>query len=62
MNQLLVMPRIVSEVEEWYTFPLGIPYVSASLKEKGFNIYTLNLNHIEGSVEGILRSEIKKKI
>jgi radical SAM superfamily enzyme YgiQ (UPF0313 family) len=61
MNQLLVMPRIVDRAGEWYVFPLGIPYVSSSLKKEGFNVYTLNLNNIEGYIEDILRKEIKEK-
>lgn len=61
MNQLLVMPRFVSEVGEWYTFPLGLAYVSASLKKEGFNIHTLNLNNVEGSVKDILKHEIEEK-
>lgn len=32
MNYLLVMPRFVDTVGEWYQFPLGIPYVSSSMK------------------------------
>ncbi|GHV47003.1 hypothetical protein FACS1894204_09760 [Synergistales bacterium] len=60
MNYLMVMPRFVDRVGEWYNFPLGIPYVSASMKKAGLNLYTLNLNNEEGNVEDILRSAINE--
>lgn len=52
------MPRIVDKVGDWYYFPLGIAYVSASLKAKGFLIYTLNLNNIDGNIKNIIESRI----
>ncbi len=61
LNQLLVMPRFVDKIGEWYNFPLGIPYISSSLKKAGFNVFTLNLNNIEGSIEDILQREIEEK-
>ena len=36
------MPRLVKTVGEGYQFPLGISYISASLKQKGYNVFTLN--------------------
>lgn len=61
LNQLLVMPRFVDKIGEWYNFPLGIPYVSSSLKKEGFNLFTLNLNNVEGSIYDILKKEIREK-
>jgi len=60
MKHLLVVPRIVNKVGEWYQFPLGIAYISAVLKKEGFDVYTLNLNNEEGLVEEILRDQIKE--
>lgn len=60
LNQLIVMPRIVNQVGDWYQFPSGIAYVSASLKAAGFNVYTLNLNHKTESIKDILTEYIKK--
>lgn len=60
LNQLIVMPRIVNQVGDWYQFPLGIAYVSSSLKEAGFKIYTLNLNHEKKSIQEILQEYISK--
>ena len=58
MNHLIVMPRIVSKIGEWYQFPLGIAYISAVLKKAGFKVYTLNLNNEHGTVIDILREKI----
>lgn len=58
MSHLIVMPRIVSKIGEWYQFPLGIAYISAVLKTAGFKVYTLNLNNEHGSVTDILRTII----
>jgi radical SAM superfamily enzyme YgiQ (UPF0313 family) len=54
------MPRIVATVGEGYNFPLGITYISAVMKEAGFNVFTLNLNHIKGKIEEIINSEVAK--
>lgn len=59
-NYLLIMPRFVDKVGEWYHFPLGLPYVSASLKAEKFNIFTVNLNNIDEAVDVVLRNEIVK--
>ena len=58
LNFLLVMPRLVQNIGEGYTFPMGIAYVSASLKKAGYNVFTLNLNHTEGDVHDILQGVI----
>jgi len=57
-NFLLVMPRFVANGDLGYFFPLGLPYVSASMKKAGFHVRTLNLNHIEGSIYDILQKNI----
>jgi len=60
LNFLLVMPRLVQNVGDGYSFPLGITYISASMKKAGFKVFTLNLNHHEGDVLEVLKKEIKK--
>lgn len=57
-NYLIVMPRIVNRVGDAYQFPLGLPYVSATLKKNNHHVFTLNLNGIKGSVKNILRRHI----
>ncbi len=60
LNILLVMPRLVRTSGEGYQFPLGIAYVSASLKKAGFSVYTVNLNHDSRTVTDILAEAIAK--
>lgn len=61
MKYLMVMPRIVSKVGDAYQFPLGLPYVSAALKQADIDVLTVNLNQIEGTVEDILIEKIESK-
>lgn len=58
-NYLLVMPRLVQNIGDGYSFPLGITYISGSLKSSGYNVITLNLNHRKGEVFDILKQEIE---
>lgn len=58
LNYLVVMPRHVRNIGDGYSFPLGIPYISASMKSVGFNVITLNLNHCEGDIFDIIKKEI----
>ena len=60
LNYLLIIPRFVSKVGEGYVFPLGIAYISAVMKEAGFNVFNLNLNHIHGEPRKIVIDELKK--
>ena len=60
LNFLLVMPRLVQSIDDGYVFPLGVAYVSSSMKKSGFNVFTLNLNHREGEVSEIIRKETKE--
>ncbi|MBF0385318.1 MAG: radical SAM protein [Candidatus Omnitrophica bacterium] len=50
MKTLIVMPNY--RLKDYYTFSLGIPYVSSYLKSKGHDISTLNANHYPGSKLG----------
>jgi anaerobic magnesium-protoporphyrin IX monomethyl ester cyclase len=59
LNFLLVMPRFARNIGDSYGFPLGIAYVSSSMKKAGFNVMTLNLNHSEGTLYDILKSRIE---
>lgn len=58
LKYLIVLPRITKDINEWYTLPLGIMYVSACMKQAGLEVFTINLNHIEGNVKEILEREI----
>lgn len=56
---LLVMPRLIQNPGDGYSFPLGIAYISSSLKKAGYAVYTLNLNHRVGEVDDIIRDEME---
>jgi len=58
MNYLIVMPILTEIFEQSYSFPIGMAYVSASLKQTGRNVITYNLNYKEGSIEDNLREVI----
>ncbi len=60
LNILLVIPRLVKNVGDGYQFPLGISYVSSSLKKAGYKVYTINLNHDTRQIPEIVRGEISK--
>lgn len=60
LNYLLIMPRIVNKVGDGYSFPLGLPYVSAALKKAGFQIFTYNLNHHDGEIRDIVEKLIRE--
>lgn len=53
LNFLFVMPKLVQSIGDGYVFPLGIAYVSASMKKAGFQLFTLNLNHHNGEIGDI---------
>lgn len=60
LNVLYVIPRYRTYgMEGRYVMPMGILYVSAYVKRSGIaNVYTLNLNHIEGDEYDILQNHI----
>lgn len=60
MNLLIVVPRIVNRVGDWYQFPMGIAYISSSLHKEGFHLFKLNLNSIDGNVYDILKDIIER--
>lgn len=60
LNILLIMPRLVQKIGEGYQFPLGISYISSSLKKAGFNVFTVNLNHDNRPIKDIINEAILK--
>jgi radical SAM superfamily enzyme YgiQ (UPF0313 family) len=60
MRFLLVVPRIVNNIGDWYWFPTGMAYISSSLKTAGFDVKVINLNHIIGKPYDILKQNIEK--
>lgn len=58
---LLAIPRLIRNAGDGYSFPLGIPYISASLKKAGHQVVTLNLNHCAGEVADVLAGVIARE-
>ncbi len=55
LNYLLVAPRVVQTTGDGYAFPLGLAYISAMLKSRGYSVFTTNLNHVDGVQKEILK-------
>ncbi len=58
MNYLFVMPSSTQIKTQAYVFPIGIAYVTSSLKATGRNVVTLNLNYKDGTVAEIIEKAI----
>lgn len=54
MNYCIVVPRLTEIVEQFYSFPIGIAYVSASLKAAGYSVTVYNLNYKDGQIVDLL--------
>jgi radical SAM superfamily enzyme YgiQ (UPF0313 family) len=59
MRFLVVIPKNRYKVGIHYDFPLGLSYISSSLKSKGYQVDCLNLNYYE-SIETALKKAIKE--
>lgn len=56
LNVLIVMPKTVTRLDEWYVFPTGVAYVSSALKQSGLcKVFTYNLNKAEKIEETIYK-------
>ncbi len=51
----------MSKLEDYYIFPLGLAYISASLKNNGYSVECLNLNSFTQSPSVLLAEQIIKK-
>ncbi len=58
MRFLIVAPSYKEERHLYYELPLGIMYISSVLKEAGFEVTCLNLNHETEPLEPLLRRVI----
>lgn len=57
MKFLLVAPRYCPPGFSW-PFPLGLGYISASLKRAGYEVHCRNLSHCDGSTEDLVAQAI----
>ena len=60
MNYLLVMPKSLGSIDHFNIFPIGLAYVSASLKQAGFRVFTANLDYLEGDTASILERLLRE--
>ncbi len=58
MEILLIIPQFNTEGSGDYILPLGIACVSAALKQSGYNVNILNLNHTKEDVVTTIQKEI----
>jgi len=61
---LMVIPKyepITNKKNYHYSFPMGIPYISASLKKAGYEVNCLNLNHHDGTIEETIKKALDKE-
>lgn len=57
---VIIIPRYGPYAESgYYEFPLGLAYVSASLKKAGYRVDVINLNHYSGCVNELLAKFMK---
>lgn len=60
LSILLVMPKVDIGYQDWALPPVGIAYVSAALREKGFWVSHINLNLETDSPQEVLGRAIEK--
>lgn len=63
MQNLIVVPRycLTNNVDYSYNFPLGLGYISSVLKQKGYAVDCINLNHFNGTIKEILSKALNEK-
>ena len=60
MNYCIVMPKLTQINEQSYQFPIGMAYVSSSLKATGRNVKAYNLNYKSGDVKDLIGNLIQE--
>lgn len=63
MNILLVVPRynLTNRANYDYTFPLGLSYISSSIKTAGYSLDCININHFNGTTGDIVAEALGRK-
>ena len=57
----IVMPRLTEINDQSYQFPIGMAYVSSSLKNSGRDVVTYTLNYKEGEVKELIEKWVREK-
>ena len=60
LKYCIVMPPYTQVQDQTYEFPIGIAYVSASLKQTGRNVIAYNLNYKSGSIQDNVKYIVQK--
>jgi len=60
---LIIVPRnmAISKKTYQYFFPISIGYIIAALKKAGHSVDCLNLNHLNGSANDIIKEQLDRK-
>lgn len=60
---LLVIPRyrVTTSKNYNYMFPLGLGYISSTLKQAGYSVDCLNLNHYDGLIVSLINNALDTK-
>ncbi|MCX6746789.1 MAG: radical SAM protein [Candidatus Pacearchaeota archaeon] len=62
MKILIIVPKYTLSTERDYLFPLGLAYISSTLKREKYSVDCLNLNQLKGTVEDIISSHLNNNI
>src|SRR3989344_7779918 len=62
MKILLIIPRysLTNKKDYQYVFPLGMGYISSTLKKSGYPVDIINLNHLNGKTEDLIKKQLDK--
>ena len=60
---LIIAPRTRSVGREYYSYvmPVGLAYISSVLKQNGYAVDSLNLNHSDNPVEDVIRDALSNE-
>lgn len=61
MRILIVLPKFVGQPGQYYLLPVGLPYISAALKQAGLAVECLNLNHEASTPEELIPRIIRER-
>lgn len=57
---IIVIRYIPFKEKAYYEFPLGLAYISAYLKQAGYTVNVLNLNHYDGAQFDLIKEKMTK--
>ncbi|MBS3083209.1 cobalamin-dependent protein [Candidatus Pacearchaeota archaeon] len=60
---LILMPRfqLTTKITYNYMIPLGLLYISSTIKREGYVVNSVNLNHMDGTISEIMKKELDKE-